>query len=46
MKNTIIFPMLANDFNKRKDKISFPLFVQPKLDGYRMIYNSKTKYCN
>ena len=46
IENEIIFPMLANDFNKRKDKISFPLFVQPKLDGYRMIYNSSTKYCN
>ena len=44
--NTITFPMLANDFNKHKQKITFPAYIQPKLDGYRAIYNSKTKYCN
>lgn len=32
------FPMLAQDFKKQKN-IEFPVFVQPKLDGYRMVYN-------
>ena len=46
LHNTIVFPMLAQDFSKHKSKISYPVFIQPKLDGYRMIYNSLTKYCN
>ena len=33
-------PMLAQDFNKHKSKVVYPCFVQPKLDGYRMIYDS------
>ena len=45
-QDTTVFPMLAQDFSKRKSKISYPVFIQPKLDGYRMIYNSLTKYCN
>lgn len=32
-------PMLAHDYNKFKHKIKFPCYIQPKLDGYRMIYN-------
>jgi len=44
--NIITFPMLANDFNKHKQKIMFPAYIQPKLDGYRACYNSKTKFCN
>lgn len=35
-KNT--FPMLAQDFKKQK-AIKYPVFVQPKLDGYRMVYD-------
>lgn len=35
-KNT--FPMLAQDYKKQKN-IQFPVFVQPKLDGYRMVYD-------
>jgi len=35
-----IFPMLAQDYNKHKNKLKFPCFIQPKLDGYRMIYDS------
>ena len=31
-------PMLAQDYNKHKKKVSFPCYIQPKLDGYRMIY--------
>jgi ATP-dependent DNA ligase len=30
-------PMLANKWEDRKDKVSFPLFSQPKLDGMRCI---------
>ena len=30
-------PMLAKNWDDRKDKISFPLFCQPKLDGMRAI---------
>jgi ATP-dependent DNA ligase len=36
-------PMLAQDFSKHKKKLSYPCFIQPKLDGYRMIYDSKQK---
>lgn len=28
-------PMLAQPYEKRKDKITFPVSVQPKLDGFR-----------
>lgn len=42
----IIFPMLASDFQKFKHKIKYPVYIQPKLDGYRMIFNSKNKSCN
>jgi ATP-dependent DNA ligase len=44
--NVITFPMLAQDYNKQKNKLVYPAYIQPKLDGYRMIYNSKTQYCN
>jgi DNA ligase-1 len=30
-------PMLAHDYNDYKDKIKFPIAVQPKLDGVRCI---------
>lgn len=36
-------PMLAQDFGKHKNKVIYPCFVQPKLDGYRMIYDSSHK---
>jgi ATP-dependent DNA ligase len=36
-------PMLAQDFNKHKSKVKYPCFLQPKLDGYRMIYDSTKK---
>jgi DNA ligase-1 len=32
-----ILPMLAHKFSERGDKIVFPAFVQPKLDGIRCI---------
>lgn len=40
-----VFPMLAQDYNKYKNKVVYPVYIQPKLDGYRMIYNSDTKTC-
>lgn len=45
-KEEPFFPMLALDFNKRGKDISFPCFVQPKLDGVRgcmFTENSNTK---
>ena len=42
----VIYPMLAQDFNKHKTKLKYPAFIQPKLDGYRCIFNSKDKSCN
>ena len=35
-------PMLAQDFKKQKKKVIFPCYIQPKLDGMRMIYNTTT----
>lgn len=43
IKDTVSFPMLAQDYSKHKKKVVFPCFIQPKLDGYRMIYNTTTK---
>lgn len=40
--NTIIKPMLAQNFKDFKHKLSFPVFVQPKLDGYRCVFNPNT----
>ncbi len=31
------FPMLAYDYKKKSDKIIFPCFIQPKLDGVRAL---------
>jgi len=37
-ENEVIFlPMLATDFEKRKNKVSYPVDVQPKLDGVRCL---------
>ena len=36
-KSTLFKPMLAVDFNEYKDKITYPVYVQPKLDGIRCI---------
>ena len=41
--DTIKLPMLAQDFKKHESKVKFPCYVQPKLDGYRMLFNSTTK---
>lgn len=32
-----LLPMLAKDYNKEKAKVKFPCWVQPKLDGMRML---------
>lgn len=34
-------PMLAKDYNDEKDKIKFPIYSQPKLDGVRCIITSQ-----
>jgi DNA ligase-1 len=40
-KNPVLLPMLAKDFEKRKNKIVYPVWVQPKLDGVRcMAYDN------
>lgn len=38
-------PMLAQNFDKHKNKIKFPCFAQPKLDGHRCIAVLKDKQC-
>ena len=40
-KTSIVLPMLAHDFNKRGKDISFPCWVQPKLDGVRCIVHTE-----
>lgn len=46
IKEQIVFPMLAHDYHKYKNKLKFPVYIQPKLDGYRLIFNSKDGSCN
>jgi DNA ligase-1 len=36
-KKEVFLPMLASDFKKRNDKVSYPVDVQPKLDGVRCL---------
>ena len=36
-KKEVFLPMLAGDFEKRKDKVTYPVDVQPKLDGVRCL---------
>lgn len=45
IKHNTIYPMLAHDYKKHANKLKFPCYIQPKLDGYRMIYNNFTKKC-
>lgn len=42
VKTEIPLPMLAQDFKKHKNKVIFPCYIQPKLDGFRCIYNTTT----
>ena len=39
-KSTIFKPMLANKWEDRMDKITYPVYSQPKLDGIRCIVRS------
>ena len=36
-KKEVFLPMLAASFDKRKDKVTYPADVQPKLDGVRCL---------
>lgn len=36
----VIFPMLAQDYHKHKNKVVYPCYIQPKLDGLRNLYNT------
>lgn len=38
----VFLPMLAQDYSKHKKKISFPCYVQPKLDGARCTISKET----
>jgi DNA ligase-1 len=38
LKNETVLPMLALSYEKRSHDVSFPCFVQPKLDGIRALY--------
>lgn len=35
-------PMLAQDYKKQYKKLVYPCYIQCKLDGFRMIYNTTT----
>lgn len=37
VKTKYLLPMLAHEYKKNKDKVQFPCYVQPKLDGVRCI---------
>lgn len=36
-ENITVLPMLAHDYKKRKKDIKFPCYIQPKIDGVRLI---------
>jgi ATP-dependent DNA ligase len=40
VKEKVYLPMLAQDYHKHQNKIKFPCYVQPKLDGYRMLFDT------
>ena len=42
-EENVYLPMLALDFSKNKNKITYPVNIQPKLDGNRAVYDPKTK---
>ena len=37
--------MLAQEFKKQAKKISYPCYMQPKLDGYRMVFDFRSGRC-
>ena len=43
-KATAILPMLANKWDDRKKYISTPFYVQPKLDGIRLLVSSAGRF--
>lgn len=43
-KEEVILPMLAHKFETQKEKIKFPCYIQPKLDGYRMTFQNGKCY--
>ena len=38
--NVVFLPMLAKDYKKESHKVTFPCYVQPKLDGMRALYGN------
>ena len=38
--NKVILPMLAKNYKKEYKKITYPCYVQPKLDGMRALYGN------
>ena len=40
-KNTRPMPMLAHKFVDHKSKVSFPAYIQPKLNGMRMLFDGE-----
>lgn len=46
-EDLVLKPMLAYDYFKHSKKVEEwnDIYIQPKLDGYRMIYNSKSGKC-
>jgi DNA ligase-1 len=40
-KNTRPMPMLAHKFSDHKGKMEFPVYVQPKLNGMRMLFDGE-----
>lgn len=45
LHDTIPLPMLSQEFKKHMNKVRYPCYVQPKLDGYRMIFNPVKQQC-
>jgi ATP-dependent DNA ligase len=43
-KNVRPMPMLAHKFSDHKGKADFPVFVQPKLNGMRMLFDGENGY--
>ena len=39
----VIYPMLAQEYKKHIKKVVYGCYIQPKLDGYRMLYNNNSK---
>lgn len=42
-QNKMNGPMLAKEYSKERAKVRFPMMIQPKLDGMRMLYDSRTQ---